>query len=73
MKCRICGCNMKSITTALPFKVSEQSIVMIKDIPTFQCENCFEYLLDDSVMARVDVILSKITEGAELEIVQFAA
>lgn len=31
----------------LLFKVSERTIVIIKDLPVLQCENCANYLLED--------------------------
>jgi len=38
-----------------------------------QCEACHEYVLEDPVMSRIDQILAGIAEGAELEVVRFAA
>jgi YgiT-type zinc finger domain-containing protein len=57
MRCHVCGSRMKSVVTDLPFKVHESTIVILKGLPVFQCEACTEYLLDDSVMQRVDEIL----------------
>ena len=45
------------MVTDLLFKVSEATIAILKEIPVFQCENCSEYLLDNSVMKRVEEIL----------------
>ena len=73
MKCQICGGDLKPVVTDLPFKVRENSIVIVKGLPARQCENCQEYLLEDSVMARVDALLEKIGTTAELEVVRFAA
>ena len=56
-KCHVCGSEMRSMVTDLPFKVSEANIAILKGVPVFQCENCSEYLLDDSVMKRVEEIL----------------
>ena len=39
MKCHVCGSRMRSIITGLPFKVSETTIVILKDLPVFQCDN----------------------------------
>ena len=47
------------MVTDLPFKVSEATIAILKEIPVFQCENCSEYLLDDSVMKQVEDVLVK--------------
>lgn len=73
LKCHMCGGAMCPIVTDLPFKVSERSIVIIKALPLFQCDNCREYLLEDAVMARVEAILERAGKTTELEVVQFAA
>jgi YgiT-type zinc finger domain-containing protein len=73
MKCHVCGSMMQSIMTDLPFKVDENTIVILKTIPVLQCKNCSEYLLDDRVMQRVEEILQQVDPGAELEIIKFPA
>ena len=72
MKCHVCGSNMKSMVTNLPFKINETTIVILKDLPVLQCNNCNEYLLDDPVMKRVDEILEKVDTAAELEVIRYA-
>jgi len=64
---------MKSMVTNLPFKINEATIVILKDLPVLQCNNCNEYLLDDPVMKRVDEILEKVDTAAELEVIRYAA
>ena len=56
MKCHVCGSKMKPVVTDLPFKVNNNTIVVIKNLPVLQCEGCTEYLLDDPVMQRVEEI-----------------
>jgi len=73
MKCHVCGSNMKSMVTNLPFKINKTTIVILKDLPVLQCNNCNEYLLDDPVMKRVDEILEKVDTAAELEVIRYAA
>ena len=73
MKCRVCGSEMKPMVTDLPFKVSETTIVILKGLPVFQCDNYSEYLLDDPVMARVEKLLEKVDVAAELEVIKYAA
>ena len=73
MKCRICGSTMESIITTLPFKVDQETIVILKELPVLQCKNCNEYLLEDYIMERVDRMLEKADYTAELEIIKFAA
>ena len=73
MKCRVCGSSLRSSTTNLPFKVSERTIVILKDLPVEQCETCSEYVMADAVLAKVEALLSRIDTSAELEIIPFAA
>jgi YgiT-type zinc finger domain-containing protein len=73
MKCHVCGSNMKSMVTNLPFKINETTLVILKDLPVLQCNKCSEYLLDDPVMKRVDGILEKVDTAAELEVIRYAA
>jgi len=69
----MCGSEMNHIITDLPFKIGDKSIVIIKDLPVVQCSGCGEYLIDDTVMDRVESILSTIDIQTELEIVRYAA
>ena len=73
MKCTVCGGALTAASTDLPFKVSDTSIVIVKSLPVLECGNCPEYLLADEVMGRVDEILARVDNAAELEIVRFAA
>jgi len=73
MKCRVCGNELRSTITDLPFKVSDQTIVIVKRLPVAQCDVCSEYLIADAVLARVEQLLSGVNTSVELEIVQYAA
>ena len=73
MKCAVCGAQLRSVDSDLPFKVSEQTIVILKQLPVLQCANCPQYLLEDRVLSRVDEILASIDNAAELEIIRYAA
>ena len=73
MKCHVCGSKMQSVTTNLPFKANESTIVIMKDLPVYQCENCNEYLLEDPVLKHVEKIVQNVDSAAELEIVKYAA
>lgn len=72
MTCHNCGGNLEHIVTDLPFKTKPDAIVIIKQLPVLQCQNCYEYVIEDSVMEQVDYILEKINKSAELEIVKYA-
>lgn len=73
MKCHVCGSGMRRIVTDLPFKTGDHAIVIIKDLPVLQCDGCREFLIEDSVMERVEALLAKSGAAAELEVVRFAA
>jgi YgiT-type zinc finger domain-containing protein len=73
MKCRVCASHLQPMRTDLPFKISERTIVIVKDLPVFQCERCSEYSMDDATFARVEEMLARADQNAELEIVAFAA
>jgi YgiT-type zinc finger domain-containing protein len=73
MNCRVCGSTMHKISTDLPFKVTESTILILKSLPVIQCDGCGEFLIEDAVMERVDAILEKADTSVELEIVRYAA
>jgi YgiT-type zinc finger domain-containing protein len=73
MKCHVCGAKMKAVITDLPFKVNSTTIVILKELPVYQCEGCREYLIDDPVLDRIDKIIQNVDASAELEIIKYAA
>ena len=73
MKCITCGSSLRSVQSDLPFKVSEHSIVILKNLPVLQCDNCGEYSIEDPIYRRVEEILADVDASAELEIIRFAA
>ncbi len=73
MKCSVCGGEVRRAMTDLPFKTSDTSIVIIKDLPVLQCAKCAEYLMEDEVLRWVDEVLAKVESATELEIIRYAA
>ena len=73
MKCTTCGARMTRVVSDLPFKTADHAIVILKNLPVLQCDNCTEYLIEDEVLSRVDEILAEVASAAELEIIQYAA
>ena len=73
MKCRVCGSELRRVTTDLPFKVNESGIVILKNLPVLQCGTCSEYLIEDQVFAREEDILQNVDSAAELEVIRYAA
>lgn len=73
MRCHICGGNMQSIKTDLPFKLDDRRILVVKDIPVLQCNSCGEYLLSDLVTETLDNLIEATNKNVELEIRRYAA
>jgi YgiT-type zinc finger domain-containing protein len=73
MRCFQCGSDMRHTVTDLPFKVQQKSIIIIKNLPVWQCENCNEYLLEDDVIKVVDTLLETVDRRVEVEILSYAA
>ena len=73
MKCMTCGSSLQAGQSDLPFKVSQHSIVILKNLPVLHCDNCGEYSIEDPVYRRVEEILAEVDASAELEIIRFAA
>jgi YgiT-type zinc finger domain-containing protein len=64
---------MARVVSDLPFKATDHTIAILKDLPVLQCGNCTEYLIEDPVMRRVDEILAAVAGAAELEVIRYAA
>jgi len=73
MRCTVCGAELRTTNTDLPFKVSDTAIVILKSLPVVQCAKCPEYLIKDEVLRRVDEILARVDGETELEIIRYAA
>lgn len=73
MKYRVCESQQSPTITDLPFKLGDHTIVILKDLPTLQCERCAEYSLADATFARVEQLLARVESGTELEIIAFTA
>jgi YgiT-type zinc finger domain-containing protein len=73
MTCHICGGKLEEIVTDLPFKVDDNRIVIIKNVPVLQCRNCSEYVIEDAVMEKIDTILSGVDATIELEVLSYVA
>lgn len=72
MNCYNCGTELEKINTNFPFKIDHNCIVIINELPVLQCQNCYEYVIEDSVMEKVDRILDNIDTTAELEVLSYA-
>jgi len=73
MMCHVCGADMTKFHTNIPFKVSQATIVIVKDLPVIQCDGCGAYLIEDRVMEEVEEIFERVDTTAELEVLKYAA
>ncbi len=74
MKCVICklGETHPGHTTVVLQRGN--TIVVIKDVPADVCDNCDEYYLSEAVTKRVlELGEAAVAQGAEIEVVRFAA
>ena len=69
----MCGAELRTTNTDLPFKVSDTAIVILKSLPVLQWLRCPQYLIEDEVLRRVDEILTRVDGGTELEMIRDAA
>ena len=73
MKCHLCGGQLNYSVTDMPFKLDQKRIVILKELPVMECQNCIEFLIEDKVMEHVETIIDKLDNMTELEIVKYAA
>ena len=73
VKCHVCGGRLEPTISDLPFCLGPTSIVVIKKLPVLECSNCTEFSIEDPVMEKVENLLEKTGEAAELEVIAYAA
>lgn len=74
MRCVICqhGETKPGLVTVTLER--EECIIVLKKVPAEICDNCGEYYLSDAVTEQVlEKAESAINNGAELEIIRYAA
>jgi YgiT-type zinc finger domain-containing protein len=74
MKCVIChhGETKPGLVTVTLER--DECIIVLKKVPAEICDNCGEYYLSDAVTEQVlEKAESAINNGAELEIIRYAA
>ena len=70
MKCT-CGGSLTPTTTDVPFKLSENRTVIIKDLPVLQCRKCRQFVIEEGTMSKVDVLLANVSSSAKVAIIRF--
>ncbi|MDF5735206.1 MULTISPECIES: type II toxin-antitoxin system MqsA family antitoxin [unclassified Nostoc] len=74
MRCVICqhGETKPGLVTVTLER--DECIIVLKKVPAEICDNCGEYYLSDAVTEQVlEKVESAINNGAELEIIKYAA
>lgn len=74
MICTICKVGeMKPGRVTVTLQRNE-SVIIIKNVPAFVCENCGEYTLEESVTAEIMQLAERaVANNAEIEVLQYAA
>ncbi len=71
MKCYLCKGEMKPSTTT-HFVDLKKCMIIVKNVPCWECEQCGEIILDDKVVARLDAIVKNISEMmTEIAVVEY--
>ena len=60
MTCYFCKGNYKKSTTT-HFVDLKKCMVIVKNVPCRECEQCGEIVYDDSVAERLDAIIKQVT------------
>lgn len=64
---------MKKGTVTVTLQRGE-SIIIIKNVPASVCNNCGEYILNETVTARIMKIAEEsVSHNVEIEVLQYAA
>lgn len=73
MNCFFCKGEMKPSTTT-HFVDLKKCMVIVKNVPCFECEHCGEVLFDDEVVKRLDTIIQKVSDlMTEIAVVEYTA
>ena len=71
MNCHFCKGSMKPSTTT-HFVDLKKCMIIVKNVPCWECAHCGEILLDDEVVARLDSIIKKVSElVTEIAVVEY--
>ncbi len=74
MKCALCKHGKTEPGTATVTLTREETTVVIKGVPADVCDTCGEYYLDEVATRRVmEIARRAVEQGAEVEIVRYAA
>ena len=72
MNCFFCKGEMKRSTTT-HFVDLKKCMVIVKNVPCWECPKCGEIVLDDDVVKRLDDIVRRVSEFmTEIAVVEYS-
>ena len=72
MNCFFCKGEMKRSTTT-HFVDLKKCMVIVKNVPCWECQKCGEIVLDDVVVKRLDDIVRRVSEFmTEIAVVEYS-
>ena len=72
MNCFFCKGEMKRSTTT-HFVDLNKCMVIVKNVPCWECQKCGEIVLDDDVVKRLDDIVRRVSEFmTEIAVVEYS-
>lgn len=72
MKCPSCKSNLKEGTTALTFQMSDDRIVVVRDVPALICEECGDESIDMNIAKIVEEQVHKaLSDGIRMGFIDF--
>ena len=73
MTCRTCGAKLKPVRADLPFRREDESIVIVRGLPVMRCTVCSVYFLEDSVITKIQELITLIRKSSQLDVISYAA
>jgi YgiT-type zinc finger domain-containing protein len=74
MNCTICKTGEMHPGKTTVMVERDRTVVIVREVPALICDNCGEYYLDNPVATRAATIVDNaVKNGAEVEVVRFAA
>lgn len=72
MNCTVCKSTLKPGKTALTFQMSDDRIVVIRDVPAMICEECGDESIDVETAKNVEKQVEKaLSDGIKMGFIDF--
>jgi YgiT-type zinc finger domain-containing protein len=73
MRCPLCKGEMaKGRKTNLPYELSDESVIIVKNVPAIICSQCGNVFIEADILSKVEKILDKATrDGLVLGFVEY--